>query len=283
LPLPDAPEVSIVVPSGRGAESAAQCVRLARAAATGVDHEIVVAADGPRWPDPVPETVEGARVVRNRRTRGPSGARNTGILAATAPLIAMIDDDVRPRDGWLRSLLDSMTQDLTGVGGPVVAHQPRTVLGRFADWRKPLDASLSDDRYHQYLVTANCLYRRDALVEVGLFDETFRWPGGEDVELSTRLIKAGHRLGWAPAAIVEHEFDVGWKAWIRTHYNYGRGTALADAISGRPQSRWRLVRGYGAKALRWNPFKTPFVFAVLDRVGDVAQFVGEWRHAGRRP
>ena len=276
------PDVAVVVPSGRGAAAAAACVRAVRSAAEGVRADVVVVADGPGWPEPLP-AVDGARVVRSTPTRtsvGPSAARNLGITATTAPLVVTTDDDVRPRPGWLRALVDALAPSDAGVGGPVVAHRPSTLLGRFADWRHPLDAQL-DPRRTRYLVTANSLWRRAALDEVGLFDESFRAPGGEELELCDRLLSAGWTLGWAPDAVVEHEFDVGLRRFLRTNYAYGRGTSMAYARMGRPVRRARLVRNYAAVVVRRPWRETPPSYAALELLATSARMVGEVRHAGR--
>jgi GT2 family glycosyltransferase len=277
-------EVAVVVPSGRGPEAAAACVAAVHAAAQGVEVEVVVVADGAAWPDPLPH-VQGARVVRSRgsgpgRQHGPSAARNTGIAATTAPLVVTTDDDVRPRAGWLAALVAGLAPADAGVGGPVVAHRPSTVLGRFADWRHPLDAQL-DPRRTRYLVTANSLWRRAALDQVGPFDEGFLAPGGEELELCDRLLRAGWTLGWAPDAVVEHEFDVGLRRFLRTNYSYGRGTSLAYTRMGRPVTRARLLRSYAAVVVRRPWRQTPPAFAALELAATSARMVGEVRHAGR--
>ena len=277
-------EVAVVIPSGRGPGAAAACVAAVRAAAEGVQADVVVVADGPAWSHPLP-SVPGARVVRSAGRgaalqHGPCAARNTGIAATTAPLVVTTDDDVRPRPGWLAALVAGLAGSDAGVGGPVVAHRPRTVLGRFADWRHPLDAQL-DPRRTRYLVTANSLWRRAALDEVGLFDEGFRAPGGEELELCDRLLRAGWDLGWSPDAVVEHEFDVGLRRFLRTNYSYGRGTSMAYARMGRRIPRARLLRNYAAVVVRRPWRSTPPTFAALELAATSARMLGEVRHAGR--
>jgi GT2 family glycosyltransferase len=278
-------DVAVVVPSGRGPEAAGACVRAVLDAAAGVAVDVVVVADGPRWPEPLP-AVPGARVVRSTGSgrgpvHGPCAARNTGIRATSAPLVVTTDDDVRPRAGWMEALRAALRDADAGVGGPVVAHRPSTLLGRFADWRRPLDAQL-DPRRTRYLVTANSVWRRTALEQVGLFDESFRAPGGEELELCDRLLRAGWTLGWAPDAVVEHEFDVGLRRFLRTNYSYGRGTSLAFARMGRTVRRRRLLRTYAAVVVRRPWRSTPPAFAAVDLLGITARMVGEVRHAGRR-
>ena len=53
-------------------------------------------------------------------------------------------------------------------------------------------------------VTANCFYRRTALVAAGGFDERFRLPWREDSDLYFTLLEAGHRLTRATGAVVVH-------------------------------------------------------------------------------
>jgi GT2 family glycosyltransferase len=277
-------EVAVIVPSGRGPQAAAACVQAVLGGAQDVAVEVVVVADGRRWPEPLPE-VPGARVVRSTGSgpgpvHGPCAARNTGIAATTAPLVVTTDDDVRPRPGWLATLVAALTTADAGVGGPVVAHRPSTVLGRFADWRRPLDAQL-DPRRTRYLVTANSLWRRAALDQVGPFDEGFSAPGGEELELCDRLLRAGWTLGWAPDAVVEHEFDVGLRRFLRTNYSYGRGTSMAYARMGRRIPRARLLRNYAAVVVRRPWRSTPPAFAALELAATSARMLGEVRHAGR--
>jgi GT2 family glycosyltransferase len=54
-------------------------------------------------------------------------------------------------------------------------------------------------RYH----TAAIAYRRDALVRVGGFDELFKMPVCEDVDLAVQVLKLG-AIGFVPDAVAKH-------------------------------------------------------------------------------
>jgi glucosyl-dolichyl phosphate glucuronosyltransferase len=60
-------------------------------------------------------------VIRNTRSRGAAGARNTAALASRCALVAFLDDDASAHAGWLRSLVCAMNQPgVVGVGGPIL-------------------------------------------------------------------------------------------------------------------------------------------------------------------
>lgn len=61
------------------------------------------------------------RVVENRDAPGLSGARNTGVNATSAPILAFLDDDAVAEEQWLSALMSSYEQETTlGAGGPVL-------------------------------------------------------------------------------------------------------------------------------------------------------------------
>lgn len=139
------------------------------------------------------------RVIRLPRNRGPAAARNAGWRAAVqAGVIAFTDDDCTPTPEWLGRL--------TGVLGSVDVAQGRTVphpdqsanLGPFA-------RTLRVEREDGYYQTCNIAYRRDLLERLGGFDETFRYPVGEDTDLAWRAIGSGAATSFVPEAVVWHD------------------------------------------------------------------------------
>lgn len=213
---------TVVIPTYRRAESL-RCCLAALALQTRAPLEVIVVSDAS--PDHTREVVSQApaplrvRFIEFRQNRGPSAARNAGIAAATAEVIAFTDDDCEPEPGWLEALASAvMGKGNGGAGGAVVSGEDH-LIARYAVRHRVLEPPESV----AYLVTCNCAYRRDVLMEVGGFDETIRRPGGEDPELSARVRKAGYRLGYDPRAIVKHHFRPGLREFARTFFTYGRG------------------------------------------------------------
>jgi GT2 family glycosyltransferase len=88
------------------------------------DCEHVVVADGSEDHRPAADIVAGCGVARVRRvrlgaSRGPAGARNAGIEAATGDLVAILDDDDRMTPGRLARTAAAFDADpeLVLVGG----------------------------------------------------------------------------------------------------------------------------------------------------------------------
>src|SRR5262249_47692598 len=59
---------------------------------------VIVVDDGSHIP------VAGA-AVRHATPRGAAAARNAGAKLVTTPLVAFLDSDTRPREGWLEAIL----------------------------------------------------------------------------------------------------------------------------------------------------------------------------------
>lgn len=81
------------------------------------------------------EELAGCTVVANSHGRGLSGARNTGVDHASGDVVAFLDDDATPADGWLESLRGPFAaSDVLGVAGRV---EPAWEGGAAPRWFPP--------------------------------------------------------------------------------------------------------------------------------------------------
>jgi glucosyl-dolichyl phosphate glucuronosyltransferase len=159
--------------------------------------------------------------------RGASYARNTGIAAATAPIVAFIDDDVEADPTWIRNIKQAFDDhpDIDCLGGTIRGHfsaQPPAWLTPF-HWgplalQEDKGPHVDADHASACLFTANFACRRAALEEVGGFaPDFFRC---EDRELELRLWAAGRRGLYVPEAVVTTEVprERLTKRYQRRHY-----------------------------------------------------------------
>lgn len=141
------------------------------------------------------------RVIRQSRNAGPAAARNVGWKAARAGFVAFTDDDCQPEVGWLEAGLANF-DERTGL---VMGRTRADPSSPFLDL--PFARSVILDEESPGYPTCNIFYRRSVLDESGGFDETFRLPCGEDMDLAWRVKKAGHDSVFSAAAVVVHDVD----------------------------------------------------------------------------
>jgi GT2 family glycosyltransferase len=166
--------------------------------------------------------------IRNSVSLGPAAARNIGLRLAKTPYVAFTDNDVEVQSGWMEKLVNHLANsplDVAGVGGSVM-DDGTNLVGRYCTKLSLLDPYTYRGRV-AYVVTANAVFRREALIKVGGFDERFRMPGGEDPDVSFRLLRAGYRLEHNKKAMVVHHYSPSWLSFMKTFHRYGRGCRMA--------------------------------------------------------
>jgi GT2 family glycosyltransferase len=185
-------------------------------------------------------------VAANRRSRGLSGARNTGLEVARGSIIVFLDDDAVPLDGWLDTLRAPYAdQRIAGVGGMArprwFGSQPPAWFPEEFLWvvgcsHRGLPTRPSAVRN---LMGASMSFRKAVFDQVGGFAEHMgrigeRPLGCEETELSIRLTKADPEaiLLYEPSAQVEHHV-----ARARASLTYFSKRCWAEGISKAEVSR----------------------------------------------
>lgn len=149
-----------------------------------------------------------------------SMSRNIGIAAAACEFVAFIDDDAVPEPAWLDELMAGFDGDVdgevAGVGGWVWDHTGHSLqchhtgadrLGNARpDYPAPMDLlSFPGSRMFPYAPGGNAVYRRDALLSVGGFDEEYQYYL-EETDLCVRLIDRGWLVRQVDGGAIHHKF-----------------------------------------------------------------------------
>jgi succinoglycan biosynthesis protein ExoM len=143
-------------------------------------------------------------------------ARNAGLRAAAAPLVAFMDDDLELAPGWLDALVAVLER--TGADAAIGPVRPRFPDGTAPDWdpdgarfTRTLDVASGTRLYAGgterlagfALSTASSLWRAaTCFTDVAPFDPVFGACGGEDLDLFLRLERRGCCFVWCAEAEV---------------------------------------------------------------------------------
>jgi hypothetical protein len=248
-------DVAVLIPTLRRPESLARALASVQAQ-TGVEDrlaEIIVVDNDPEGtarsmidastgPFPV-------RYVHAPRP-GVATARNAGLAATGAPLIAFLDDDEAASPGWLAALLAAQIE--TGaavVFGPIQGRAPDAPA-----WLQPYmeaffgrEGPATVSRLAEPFGCGNSLMvRAVALPGPTPFNTAADHAGGEDDELFSALAARGGGFGWAPGARVE-EFAPAHRATLRyaltRAFAYGQGPSQTARRHGRLLAllRWMVI------------------------------------------
>lgn len=169
-------------------------------------------------------------VLLNPKTSA-ADARNIGIKNSKGDIIAFTDSDCVPCNNWLEKIFENLKNDpgLVGVGGKMLPLEPKNDIEAFCgdiflneimkfsnQSFKPFNKHLSGS-----FITANCAYRKKALIDIDGFNEFFK-NNGEDIDLFWRMIdKFPGRLLYDPSVIVYHSFPDTYKKLFKKYLQYG--------------------------------------------------------------
>ncbi|MGE4055882.1 MAG: glycosyltransferase family 2 protein [Vicinamibacterales bacterium] len=178
----------------------------------------------------VRHAAHGRLVLLEGERRGAAAAINKGVRAGAHPFVAQIDQDVVIEANWVRRLVDRLRDP------SVAAAQGQYVCAPDADvWSRVMALDLRQryralGQWANHVCTGNTVYRKAALLEVGLFDETLGY--GYDNDMSYRLAEAGWRLAFCREATSVHNWREGMAAYSRQQYGFGYGRL--DVIAKHP-------------------------------------------------
>lgn len=158
------------------------------------------------------------KVIRTE-LRNVSAARNLGLRAASQDVILYLDDDVIPSVEWVEFHVRAH-QEQGGRCGCVAGavadktrlHAPlqfsRGVHSRLSESRPVLSIAaeqrhLSSSHWFSSVMGANASYKREALVQIGYFDEFFEY-FLEETDACLRLLDAGYRIHHIDVTVDHH-------------------------------------------------------------------------------
>jgi GT2 family glycosyltransferase len=260
--------ISLIVPVGGDTSSFERCL----ATISRLDPpplEVIVVLDGDDPSISKAADAIGAVVLMRSKSGGPAIARNLGARSARGDILFFADADVELPADTVRRIADCFAEnpDLAGLFGsydtepaePDFFSQYRNLLHHYVHQNAHTEAST---------FWAGCgAVRRSVFYEVGGFDEEYPVPCIEDIELGSRIRRAGYQIRlvkdlqvkhlkrWRPANMLATDLFRRAVPWTRLMLHEGQ---LLNDLNVKTNDRlsvalaWSLVPPLAAGPL-WTP------------------------------
>lgn len=232
--------VVVVIPTRNRSERVHRAIRSVLAQTHG-ELELVVVDDGSTEPVVLPPDVAGDPRVRLLRTEGVGAAiaRNIGVGASSAPLIAFLDDDDTWRPQKLERELAALASARPGTAavesGFDLWDEGRLVMRYLPDPGRDLYRTLLE---RPALQPSTVLVRRDVFDALGGFDGQLERT--EDWHLWVRLAES-HHVEALPEVHVDREHNAELDAAVALRCYASTVALFAPRIAGLPRSDRRRI------------------------------------------
>lgn len=226
---------SIIVPThgrARMVESLLLSLRQARCHFTGESEVLVVDSSAAEDANIIREACSRWQAQYHRADNNVAYKRNMGVQKARGEAIFFIDSDCEAdtevlNEHW--SIYEMGNSCVGGVLGVTEWKGPKGAVWQVLDLSPSFSAAFSFALWLDKAPWGTCTnlsVRRDALLEIGGFDETLPLRVyGEDVDLGLRLTKAGYSLQCNPRARVLHSRETMKSLTAALHKMFSTGRA----------------------------------------------------------
>jgi GT2 family glycosyltransferase len=211
--------VSVVIPAyNAGATLPETLAALCRQTLPAETVEVIVVDDGSTDDTSGKAACHPVTLLR-QPNQGPAVARNGGAAVAHGDILVFTDADCEPAPDFLAAILVPFADTtITGVQG-VYRTRQRGLVPRFAQVE-------FEGRYEfarrfpalDLVATYAAAFRRETFLREGGFDASFPVANNEDTEFSYRLCRGGHKLVFAPKAVVFHRHPESLNKYLRTKF-----------------------------------------------------------------
>jgi glycosyltransferase involved in cell wall biosynthesis len=227
--------------------------------------EILVVDNAPS-DEQTKELVASLSTVRYVREPKPGldFARNRGLEEATGDFLAFLDDDVVVDRQWLDGLMEAWAEnpDAAAFTGLVLPYELATEAQILFEERGGFRRGFEKIRYGQILpgnplhpcgagifgAGCNMAFRREILLKLGGFDDALDTgsplPGGGDLDIFYRVIRAGYPLVYEPQYMVFHQHRREYEKLRRQYWTWGLGfmAFVVKSYQNDPPQRSQLRR-----------------------------------------
>lgn len=188
------------------------------------------------------DTLPSVRYVREPKA-GLDFGRNRALQEATGELLAFLDDDVTVDRQWLNGLMEAWSEnpDAGGFTGLVLPYELETEAQILFERRGGFRRGFEKIRHGQiapgnplypcgagiFGAGCNMTFRREVLLKLSGFDDALDTgaplPGGGDLDIFYRVVRAGYPLVYEPQYLVFHQHRRELAKLRRQYWSWGLG------------------------------------------------------------
>ncbi|MFC1815086.1 glycosyltransferase family 2 protein [Thermodesulfobacteriota bacterium] len=178
------------------------------------DFELIIVDDCSTDGSPEIAQAYGCKLIRLPQNHGPAYCRNIGAQNAKGNLLAFTDSDCEVAPDWLQNIQAHFSEnEIEAVMGKLVLPSSTLLGDSISALGFPAGGAIGFDKiwrvdtngFTDSLSTCNCAISKDIFINLGGFDESFPYPGGEDSLLAYNLKKYNYRIKYCCDVLVYHQ------------------------------------------------------------------------------
>ncbi|WP_414622305.1 glycosyltransferase [Calothrix sp. CCY 0018] len=187
--------ISVIIPVHNGGESFRQCLSSLTESTISTD-ELIVVSDADTDGSWLVAQEFGAKVIRMPVNGGPAKARNLGASVATSDILYFIDADVvisPSAIAQVKKAFENKSELAALIGSYDDEPGETNFLSQYKNLFHHYNHQIASEEAFTFWGACGAI-RREVFLSLGGFDENYRRPSIEDIELGYRIRLAGYQI-----------------------------------------------------------------------------------------
>lgn len=157
-----------------------------------------------------------------QENQGPAVARNQGARLASGDFIFFIDSDCVAKSDWIqRNIVHFFDPSVAVVSGSYDIMNSENLLARVIHAEIIFRHRFLMPKYPKVFGSYNFSIRKKVFDQVGGFNVGYRYPSGEDNDLSYKVIHSGHKIFFALDSLVGHYHTTRLLKYLKEQFRHG--------------------------------------------------------------
>lgn len=216
------PFASIIVPVYNAEKTIASCLSAILTQDYSRIADVIVVDDGSTDKTAeITQTFSQVKIV-SQKNAGPAAARNRGAKEASGEILFFTDSDCVPQQDWVSKMVPHFIRDKNGVvAGSYGITNSDEILARCIHQEILFRHQKLMPDEPRVFGSYNFAIRKILFEKVAGFDEKYRYPSGEDNDLSYKVIASGYKIYFERSALVNHVHPSRLGRYLFEQYRHG--------------------------------------------------------------